>query len=144
MRVSLRDVARQAGVSVNTASGVLNPRSGSRISVATRERVRRAADELGYHPNHLAGSLRSGKTSTIGLMLSSLSNPYFLSILQTTEKLAAAAGYHVLVDAVTGDGPNAGESGLLRGWLRDEPWERCCAFANAGGAFAVSRLLCSA
>ena len=35
-------------------------------------------------------------------------------------------------------------SGFLRGWLRDEPLETCCAFANAGGAFAVSRLLCSA
>ncbi len=35
-------------------------------------------------------------------------------------------------------------SGFLRGWLRDEPIETCCAFANAGGAFAVSRLLCSA
>ena len=34
--------------------------------------------------------------------------------------------------------------GFLRGWLRDEPLETCCAFANAGGAFAVSRLLCSA
>lgn len=120
MRVSLRDVAQRAGVSINTASGVLNARSGaSRISEATRERVRRVADELGYHPNHLAGSLRSGKTSTLGMMLSSLSNPYFLSILQTTEKLAAEAGYHVLVDAVTSDGPNAGDSGLLRGWPVD-------------------------
>ena len=52
-------------------------------------------------------------------------------------------GFPVEVYNVLGAG-DAFMSGLLRGWLRDEPWERCCAFANAGGAFAVSRLLCSA
>ena len=52
-------------------------------------------------------------------------------------------GFPVEVYNVLGAG-DAFMSGLLRGWLRDEPWTRCCAFANAGGAFAVSRLLCSA
>ena len=52
-------------------------------------------------------------------------------------------GFPVEVYNVLGAG-DAFMSGLLRGWVREEPWERCCAFANAGGAFAVSRLLCSA
>ncbi len=52
-------------------------------------------------------------------------------------------GFPVEVYNVLGAG-DAFMSGFLRGWLRDEPLERCCAFANAGGAFAVSRLLCSA
>ena len=51
-------------------------------------------------------------------------------------------GYPVEVYNVLGAG-DAFMSGFLRGWLRDEPIETCCAFANAGGAFAVSRLLCS-
>ena len=51
-------------------------------------------------------------------------------------------GFPVDVYNVLGAG-DAFMSGFLRGWLRDEPLERCCAFANAGGAFAVSRLLCS-
>ena len=51
-------------------------------------------------------------------------------------------GFPVEVYNVLGAG-DAFMSGFLRGWLRDEPIERCCAFANAGGAFAVSRLLCS-
>jgi len=51
-------------------------------------------------------------------------------------------GFPVEVHNVLGAG-DAFMSGFLRGWLRDEPIERCCAFANAGGAFAVSRLLCS-
>ena len=53
------------------------------------------------------------------------------------------AGFPVEVYNVLGAG-DAFMSGFLRGWLRDEPIETCCAFANAGGAFAVSRLLCSA
>jgi 5-dehydro-2-deoxygluconokinase len=52
-------------------------------------------------------------------------------------------GFPVEVYDVLGAG-DAFMSGFLRGWLRDEPLETCCAFANAGGAFAVSRLLCSA
>jgi 5-dehydro-2-deoxygluconokinase len=52
-------------------------------------------------------------------------------------------GFPVEVYNVLGAG-DAFMSGFLRGWLRDEPLETCCAFANAGGAFAVSRLLCSA
>ncbi len=51
-------------------------------------------------------------------------------------------GFPVEVYNVLGAG-DAFMSGFLRGWLRDEPIETCCAFANAGGAFAVSRLLCS-
>ena len=52
-------------------------------------------------------------------------------------------GFPVEVYNVLGAG-DAFMSGFLRGWLRDEPLETCCAFANAAGAFAVSRLLCSA
>ncbi len=52
-------------------------------------------------------------------------------------------GFPVEVYNVLGAG-DAFMSGFLRGWLRDEPIEACCAYANAGGAFAVSRLLCSA
>ena len=52
-------------------------------------------------------------------------------------------GFPVEVYNVLGAG-DAFMSGFLRGWLRDEPIETCCAYANAGGAFAVSRLLCSA
>ena len=52
-------------------------------------------------------------------------------------------GFPVEVYNVLGAG-DAFMSGFLRGWLRDEPVETCCAYANAGGAFAVSRLLCSA
>ena len=64
-------------------------------------------------------------------------------IPESIEKGIKGPGFPVEVYNVLGAG-DAFMSGFLRGWLRDEPLETCCAYANAGGAFAVSRLLCSA
>ena len=65
------------------------------------------------------------------------------AIPATIEEGLKGPGFPVEVYNVLGAG-DAFMSGFLRGWLRDEPIETCCAYANAGGAFAVSRLLCSA
>jgi 5-dehydro-2-deoxygluconokinase len=65
------------------------------------------------------------------------------AIPATIEEGLKGPGFPVEVYNVLGAG-DAFMSGFLRGWLRDEPIEVCCAYANAGGAFAVSRLLCSA
>jgi len=65
------------------------------------------------------------------------------AIPATIEEGVKGPGFPVEVFNVLGAG-DAFMSGFLRGWLRDEPIETCCAYANAGGAFAVSRLLCSA
>ena len=65
------------------------------------------------------------------------------AIPQDIEDGVKGPGFPVEVYNVLGAG-DAFLSGFLRGWLRDEPLETCCAYANAGGAFAVSRLLCSA
>ena len=65
------------------------------------------------------------------------------AIPATIDEGVKGPGFPVEVFNVLGAG-DAFMSGFLRGWLRDEPIETCCAYANAGGAFAVSRLLCSA
>ncbi len=65
------------------------------------------------------------------------------AIPDTVEDGVKGPGFPVEVYNVLGAG-DAFMSGFLRGWLRDKPLETCCAYANAGGAFAVSRLLCSA
>ena len=65
------------------------------------------------------------------------------AIPDSLEEGIKGPGFPVEVYNVLGAG-DAFMSGFLRGWLRDEPLETCCAYANAGGAFAVSRLLCSA
>ena len=64
---TIHDVATLAGVCVTTVSRVLNKTSGVRINISTREKVERAARELGYRPNHVARGPRSRQSQTLGL-----------------------------------------------------------------------------
>jgi LacI family transcriptional regulator len=67
-KVTIKDVAYRSGVSIGAVSRVLQGRSSTiRISAATAERIRNAAKELGYEPNQMAQSLRSGKTNHVVL-----------------------------------------------------------------------------
>src|SRR3954466_10178642 len=71
----MRDVAVRAGVSTMTVSRVLN--EPGKVSEEMRERVLRAVREIGYLPNHLAGSLSSSRSTTIGLIVPSIDNSIF-------------------------------------------------------------------
>ena len=77
------DVARLAGVSRSTVSFVLNNRLDGRvpISEATRQKVLAAAQQLGYEPNDIARSLRSGTSLTIGFLMPTVFNPHYWDIL---------------------------------------------------------------
>jgi len=99
--VSLKDIAKRAGVSVATVSNVVN---GYRpVGEATRERVRRAIDELGYSPNLSARHLRGGRTGIIALAIPELNNPYFAELAEATIREAGKHGYIVLLDHTNGD-----------------------------------------
>jgi len=74
-----KDVAKLAGVSTTTVSYVVN-KTGF-LSEQTRSRVLKAINELGYRPNIVARSLRSRKTSTVGLIICDLRNPFFAEVL---------------------------------------------------------------
>jgi len=77
--VTIDDVARQAGVAISTVSHVVN---GTRfVSEATRMAVERAIVASGYIPNSLARSLARSRTNTIGIALSTTSNPYFIELV---------------------------------------------------------------
>lgn len=76
-RVTLADVARRAGVSRTTASFVLSGRTDMRISTSAQERVRAAAEELGYRPNLTARGLRAGVTGTIGVISDTIATTQF-------------------------------------------------------------------
>ncbi|HWE61340.1 MAG TPA: LacI family DNA-binding transcriptional regulator, partial [Chloroflexota bacterium] len=95
------DVARAAGVSIQTISAVINDKSG--ISEATRERVRRVIEELDYHPNQLASSLRSQRTRTIGILVPSITNPYWPEMVRGAEDVAHLNGYAVFLCNTDGD-----------------------------------------
>ena len=96
-RVSLSDVAREAGVHTSTASRALNPETRSLVNDATLARVSEAAERLGYRPNRVARGLRTNKTLTIGIVVPDLENPLFPPLVRGAEAALGAAGYSLLV-----------------------------------------------
>lgn len=92
---TIAEVAERAGVSASTVSRVMNGRFGGDAAVA--ERVRLAAAELRYSPNHLARSFALGQTSAIAFLVPDLANPSFQGVLAALSKAASADGYRVLV-----------------------------------------------
>ncbi|GFN21903.1 LacI family DNA-binding transcriptional regulator [Thermanaeromonas sp. C210] len=94
--VTIKDVARKAGVSVTTVSRVLN-NSPHPISPETRQRVLEAVAELGFLPNAAARSLQLQETKTIGLMLPDIANPYYPGIVRGIEDVAHEEGYTIIL-----------------------------------------------
>ena len=95
--VTIRDVAKAAGVHVSTVSRALDPARRSLISDEVLQVVEAAAQRLGYRPNRAASALRTGRTHTIGVLVPDMTNAVFPPILQGIEASAAARGYFVLV-----------------------------------------------
>jgi LacI family transcriptional regulator len=93
-RVTIRDVARAAGVRPSTVSKALNADRGS---AEVRARVQRAAAELGYRPNEQARALRRSRSRSLGLLVPDLANPVYLPLLRGAEHVARERGYVVLV-----------------------------------------------
>lgn len=100
--VKMSDVARRAKVSVSTVSHVLNETRF--VAPETRAAVLAAVQETGYVPNTIARSLVMSKTNTIGLALSSISNPYFGELAHQLQTAAETCGYSLLI-ADTHDDP---------------------------------------
>ena len=95
-RVTHKDVAERAGVSVATVSYVIN--KGPRpVSVEARERVEEAIAALGYYPNELARSLRIQQTSTVGLVIPNSANPFYAEIARELERACTQEGVLVLL-----------------------------------------------
>jgi len=92
--LTIKDVAREAGVSVATVSRVLN---GTRVDAALEVRVREAVERLRYRPSGAARSLRTRRTSAWGLVISEVRNPFFTDMITAVEEVAQAAGYFVVV-----------------------------------------------
>jgi LacI family transcriptional regulator len=92
---TINDVASLAGVSATTAKRVL--REPERVAPATLERVRKAIDELHYVPDERAGALRRGRNRSVGLMLASVVEPFFASLMRVVSHTLRQHGYTVLV-----------------------------------------------
>jgi len=99
-RVTLKQVAQAAGVSLASASYAING-AGS-VGEATREHVLKIAAQLGYRPNQSAKAMKTGKTGALGLILPDLTNPFFPSLAQGVIQAARAHGYSVFLTDTEG------------------------------------------
>ena len=96
-RVTLRDVARAAGVHPGTASRALNAETRSLVNPETARRVLGAAEELGYRPNPIARGLKTNRSYTIGVLIPDITNPLFPPILRGIEDRLEEDGYTPLM-----------------------------------------------
>ena len=95
MAASVKDVAALAGVSVGTVSNVMN--RPEKVSIAVAARVQSAIDQLGFVRNDAARQLRAGRSSTIGLVVLDVRNPFFTDLARGAEDRAAADGFSVIL-----------------------------------------------
>ncbi|WP_373514366.1 LacI family DNA-binding transcriptional regulator [Persicitalea sp.] len=94
----MKDIAARAGVSTALVSYVLSGKAEeNRVGDEMAAKIRKIAKEVNYRPNHLAKSLRSGKTFTIGLVIADISNPFFANIARVVEDEAHRNGYTVII-----------------------------------------------
>jgi LacI family transcriptional regulator len=93
--ISIRDVAKRAGVSIATVSRTVNGISTVNEELAAR--VWKAVEEVGYLPNTQARALVSGRSRMLGLIVSEITNPFFPELVQEFENIAVTQGYEVLI-----------------------------------------------
>ena len=101
---TMRDVARQAGVSVKTVSRVFN--DDPHVLPETRQRVEEALAQLNYTPNTLARTFRDGRSPVIGVAVPNIADPFFSSLAKAVETVAAGYDMSVLVSSL---GPDPGK-----------------------------------
>ncbi|WP_439151625.1 LacI family DNA-binding transcriptional regulator [Winogradskyella sp.] len=92
---TLKELAKLLNISVSTVSKALN--DSHEISENTRKRVKELATKLNYKPNRIAQQLKTNKTKTIGVILPTVTNPFFAEVLHGIEKTAANSDYDIIV-----------------------------------------------
>ena len=92
---TMRDVARLAGVSSATVSAYITNKGW--VSPALSKKVRKAMEALDYRPDHVARSLRVGRTRVIGMIVPDIANTYYMEIMRGVEEVATRAGYFVIL-----------------------------------------------
>jgi len=93
--VTIRDVAREAGVSMSTVSHVIN--ATRFVAPETEQLVRAAIDRLGYTPNGIARALKGNRTRTLGMIVTASSNPFFAHVIHGLESVSSDRGYSLIL-----------------------------------------------
>ncbi|WP_211360089.1 LacI family DNA-binding transcriptional regulator [Actinocorallia herbida] len=128
-RPTSKDVAAAAGVSQSTVSMVLSGKWPGRVSEATAQNVRDAAQRLGYRPNPAARNLRLGRTRTIMLVVPAITAPFFAAVYTGAAKVAVENGFSLVVFPwpLEADGPFSGPQEAIDGMLASSMGENSLA-----------------
>ncbi|MFD3002371.1 LacI family DNA-binding transcriptional regulator [Pontibacter toksunensis] len=101
---SIRDIAKQLNISTSTISFVLNGKAKEmRISDQLAEKVLKYVEQVGYKPNQIAQSLRTGKSKNISLMVEDISNAFFSKVARLIEEAAHQKGYRIIYCSTEND-----------------------------------------
>ncbi|TZE83185.1 LacI family DNA-binding transcriptional regulator [Calorimonas adulescens] len=95
IKITIKDVAKRAGVSISTVSRVIN--DSKPVSDEAKQRVLDAIKETGYRPNQLARGLVLRKSNIIGMIIPDIANPYYAAIVEGAEEIANMYGYTLLL-----------------------------------------------
>src|SRR5260370_10358560 len=93
--VTVRDIAKHAGVSIGTVSHVINDNAPVRERL--RRRVLQAIESLGYEPSHLARGLRRNQSRIIGMIIPDITNPFFPAVVRGAEDVAYQNSYQLVL-----------------------------------------------
>ena len=102
VKVTVHDVAKEAGVSTATVSRVVN-KIGT-VSEENKQKVLKAIEDTGYVPNSIARSLKMQATFTVGFVISDISNKYFMSVAKAIEEVVSQENYNMIVASTNGKG----------------------------------------
>jgi len=111
--ITIKDVARQANVSVATVSRVIN--GLDRVSESTRKRVLKVIEELKYVPNSMAASMIKKQMNMLAVVVPDIQNPFYTAVIQGTVEVAKKEGYFTFLISTNED--EAEESGYFDGFL---------------------------
>ncbi len=92
---SIKDIAKEAGVTISTVSHVLN--HSKFVTSATTDKVLTAVEKLGYRPNRIARSLRTKNTEAVGIIVPDILNPFYAYVIQEMERVARERGYTLML-----------------------------------------------
>jgi len=95
LKITIKDIAERANVSISTVSRVLNNKED--VNDNTRKKIKKIIDELGYNPSGIARGLALKKTNTIGLIIPNITNPFFPEVAKGVESRAEELGYSVIL-----------------------------------------------
>lgn len=120
-KISIHDIARELKISATTVSFVLNGKAEEkRISEAVRKKILKHIDKVGYRPNMVAKSLRTGKTKIIGMLIEDISDPFFSSISRKIEIKANKLGYKIFFSSTENNTEKTKDLiNVLREWQVD-------------------------